>query len=375
MSDNYPSMCILPNPPRFERGKWRDIDALCANLAYLGKTVDSAAVESAAAASSLFDFQYSERWSDDAAASACSGDVLREACEAMGYSASWLVPDSFEEAWDAIRGRIVAGQPVIAGGIVPGKHRETCRCAHYSLVVGYDDEGDAPQVAVVGWEPGGAVTWTKLPSLRGEANNWHARVRSLAVAPDVWASRPLLMLNGQIGEPRADTPDLARDNLRRCVEYATSESGPVGHWRLWPGIRGMKAWGRDVADYEAAMEREPPEERGFPLTNISLGLSHCLEQRRGAFARHLRDIRHLFPRDVKTRLAEAAGHCEKQAALMASFRELLFGAYGTWAEQQELGQQRLCDVAVRASAFAVLCQVVGEEQALVEALASAADGG
>jgi hypothetical protein len=332
-------------------------------------------VESAAAASALFDFQYSERWFDDAAASACSGDVLGEACEAMGYACSWLIGESFEQVWDVLRGRIVQGQPVIAGGIVPGEQPDTCHCAHYSLVVGYDDGGDAPQVAVVGWQPRGAVTWTTLPSVEGEPNRWHARVRSLSLAPDVWAPRPLLLLDGQVRKPKVETGELARENLRRCVGYATSDGGPVGHWRLWPGMRGMRVWARDVADYEAAIEREPPEKRGFPLTNISLGLSHCFEQRRTAFARYLRDIRRLFPRDAKTRLTEAARHCEKQATLMASFRELLFGVKGTWAEQQAVGQANLRDAAIRTHAAAVLGQVVGEEQALVEALSAAADGG
>ena len=372
MPDRYPSKYLIPNPPSFERGQWSDIDALCAHLAYLGRNIDAAAVESAAAASALFDFHYSERWFDDAATSACSGDVLGEACEAMGYSSSWLAGESFEKTWKALRDRIAYGQPVIAGGIIPAEQPETCYCAHYSLVVGYDESGDAPQVAVVGWEPCGTVTWTRLPSVRGEPNHWHARVRNLSVAPDVWASRPLLLLNGSLGEPKTDTLDLARENLRRCVEYATADDGPVGHWRLWAGVRGMQLWARDVGDYEAAIEKEPPEKRGFPLANISLGLACCFEERRAAFARYLRDIRHLFPREAKTRLAEAARHCAKQVTLMASFRELLFGVNGAWAEQQELGERNLRDADVRTNAGAVLGQVRGEEEALVEALACAA---
>ncbi len=372
MRNPYPAKYIIPNPPCFERGEWSDIDALCANLDYLGESVDADTVESAAAASALFDFHYSERWFDDAATTACSGDVLGEACAALGHECSWVAGESFEKTWNSLRERIAYGQPVIAGGIIPAEELETCYCSQYSLVVGYDESGDAPRVAVVGRKPRSAVTWTELPSVRGKPNYWHARVRSLVVAPNVWAVRPLLYLNGKVSEPTVGTLELARENLGRCVEYATSNGGPVGEWRLWPGLRGMQVWAQDLGDYEAAIDRESPDSRGFPLTNISLGLACAFEQRRAAFARYLRDIRHLFQRDAKSRLSEAVEHCEKQVALMASFRELLFGLSGTWAEQQELGTRNLHDASVRTNAASVLEQVADEEQTLVGALACAA---
>ncbi len=369
MGDRFPSRCLLPNPPCFERGRWSDIDALCANFAQLGESIDYDAVVSAVAASALFDFHYSECWFDDAAVSACSGDVLGEACEALGYTHSWRAGESFAATWQVLQERIAGGEPVVAGGIIPGEEPGTCYCAHFALVVGYDASGDTRQVAVVGWEPRGVVTWTPLPSLRGEPESWHARVRSLAVAPDVWAQRPLLIIEGKSGKSKLGTDELARRNLQRCVEYATSREGPAGHWRLWPGIRGMQAWAGDIGEYEAAIERESPEERGFPLTNISLGLSQCFELRRTAFARYLRDVRHLFGRNAKTSLTEAAQHCEKQVTLMASFRELLFGVSGPWDERQEIGKRNLSDASVRANAAAILRQVVDEEEALVEGLA------
>ena len=367
MPDHRGGQRLIEPIPTGPPGRWDDIEALRVHLAWLGCDVSRDDALEAAAASALFDVHYSERWFGDAAISACSGDLLGEICDALGCEHEWIVGRPFSETWGTLAERVQRGEPTVVGGMLPGELPRTSRCGDYHLFVGYEStDGDAT-AALCGHGPASAFLWTRLPGANGRPRDWQARVRCLAVAPNVWASRPMLTVGPRVRPSRLGTPELALTNLRRAALAARRQDGPIGYWRLWGGLRAIQQWVHDIEYYPQEVELKPEHERGFPLTNITLSLSAELESRRRRAARYLRDVRHLFPRNAKVALCDAATHSETSARLLVEFREVLFGN-GHADDQEETARRNLLKRPVRLSAAVLLRQVAAEEEAMTFSL-------
>lgn len=367
MSDARGRKRVIGSVPPASPGRWDDVEALRAYLAWLGHNLSRQDLVEAAAASALFDVHYSERWYGDAAANACSGDLLGEMCEAVGCKHQWVIGQSFGEMWQTLAERVERGQPTIVGGMMPGDLPGTSRCGDYHLFVGYESANGDARAALCGHEGEGPVVWTHLPTALGRPHSWQARVRCLSVAPNVWAARPMLIVESTDKPSSIGTVELALTNLRRAVLAARQNEGPTGYWRLWSGLRALEQWAHDIENYPQEIELRPEHERGFPLTNITLTLSAQLEARRRQAARYLRNIRHLLPRDAKVAVCQASMHCDTTARLLVDFRELLFGTAPTH-ETEETGRRNLMNRPTRLSAAVLLRQVVSEEEAMVSSL-------